>query len=623
MKRRTLAAIAIVALTVVAWPAAAPRYMSADEVRAGMVGVGRTVFEGDRIEEFKVHIIGVLRNTNGPRRNLVLARLEGGPLASMGVIAGMSGSPVYVDGRLLGAVAYSLGQFPKEPIAGITPIEEMIESAGPAPRRSPAGAVARLDLPLTADKVAAVLRLAFARFRQPFADSPADIRLDGLGLVDAPRAVEIGLLMRPIATPLALGGFSGMVRDTVSSALVEAGLVASPDASPLRGARSARAQEGAGAGATLRPGDPVGVNLITGDLVMGATGTVTEVDGTDVYAFGHSFYNLGTTEFPMTRAFVFALLPSFQTSLKIATTGETIGTFRQDRETAVAGTLGTGPALVPVRMSLETERGLRKTFEFQIVDDQLFTPLLTHITILNTLASYEREFGVATFTLKGSAKVRGHGEIAFDDVLAGDSPANGAAMTVVGPIAAVMGNAIERATLDGVDLRITTSERPRTSTLERVWLDTAKVRPGTTVSLKILLRTYRGDEVVRTVPIDIPANAAGSLSVLVSDGARLGQMEQRDARTAQPQSLDQMVRLLNKARRNNRLYIRLLRQDGGAVINGETLAALPPSVLAVMESDRNGGSFSPLRNAMAGEWEVATDSAVSGSRTLTVTIESH
>ncbi len=621
MKRQTLAAIAVIALTVAAWPTAAPRYMSVDEVRPGMVGVGRTVFEGDRVEEFKVHILGVLRNTNAPRRNLVLARLEGGPLASMGVIAGMSGSPVYIDGRLLGAVAYSLGQFPKEPIAGITPIDEMIESAGPAPRRSPGGTVARVDLPLTTDKVAAALRQACSRFRQPFADSPADIRLDGLGLVDAPRAAELGVLMRPIATPLALGGFSGPVRDTVSSALGDSGFVAMPDRSPLERARAAGAQDGGGS--PLKPGDPVGVNLITGDLVMGATGTVTEVDGRDVYAFGHSFYNLGTTEYPMTRAFVFALLPSVQTSMKIATTGETIGTFRQDRETAIAGTLGKGPALVPVRISLQTERGLRKTFDFQIVDDQLFTPLLTYLTVLNTLSSYEREFGVATFTLKGSAKVRGHGEVPFDDVLAGESPANSVAAAVVGPITALMGNAIERATIDGIDLSVTTSERPRTSTLERVWLDGAKVRPGTTVSLKVLVRTYRGDEVIRTVPIDIPANASGSLSVLVSDGPRLAQMEQRDPRTAQPRSLDQLVRLLNKARRNNRLYIRLLRQEGGAVINGEALAALPPSVLAVMESDRNGGSFSPLRNAMAGEWEVATDSAVSGSRTLTITIESH
>jgi hypothetical protein len=325
----------------------------------------------------------------------------------------------------------------------------------------------------------------------------------------------------------------------------------------------------------------------------------------------------------MTRAFVFALLPSLQSSMKIAATGETIGTFRQDRYTAVAGTLGKGPDLIPVRISLDTERGLRKTFEFHLVDDQLFTPLLAQLVVLNTLSSYEREFGVATFAVKGALTVRGRGDVTIDDVFAGESPATVAAMAVAAPVAVLMGNDAERAAIDGIDLRITTSERPRTSTIERAWIDIPTVRPGSTVTLKVLLRTYRGEDVVRTLPIEIPANASGSLSVLVSDGARLAQMEQRDARTARPQTLDQMVRLLNKARRGNRLYVRLLRQEAGAVINGEALAGLPPSVLAVMEADRNGGSFSPLRNAMTGEWEFAVDGAVSGSRTVTITIQSH
>jgi hypothetical protein len=624
MRLRTFApAVVVFALTVVAWPAAAPRYMSVDEVRPGMFGVGRTVFEGDRIEEFKVQLLGVLRNTNGPRRNMVLARLEGGPLAATGVIAGMSGSPVYVDGRLLGAVAFSVGQFAKEPIAGITPIEEMIESASPQPRRAPLDRVARLDLPLTQEKAAAALREAFARFRQPFADSPDDVRLAGFGLVEEPRAAQLGALMRPIATPLTLGGFSGSVRDTVSAVLQNSGFVPMPDARPSPPSSRGGTPPPPADAPLLRPGDPVGVNLITGDFVLGATGTVTEVDGIQVYAFGHSFYNLGTTQFPMTRAFVLAVLPSLTSSLKIVTTGETIGTFRQDRSTAIAGTLGKGPDLVPVRVSLDTERGLRKTFSFGVVDDQLFTPLLTYVAILNTLSSYEREFGTATFTVRGSAKVRAHGEVAFDDVFAGESPSAGAANAIVAPITALLGNDVERADLEAVELHITTSERPQTSTLERVWVDAVKVRPGTTVPLKVLTRTYRGDEVIRTISVEIPANASGSLSILVSDGGKLALMEQRDLRSAQPKSLDQMVRLLNKTRRGNRLYIRLLRQDAGAIVNGETMAGLPPSVLAVMESDRNGGGVSPLRNATAGEWEVATDGAVTGSRILTITIQSN
>jgi hypothetical protein len=621
MNPRSLCSVTVLALLVAAWPAAAPRYMSVDEVRPGMTGVGRTVFQGDRIEEFKVHILGVLRNVNGPQRNMVLARLEGGPLAETGVIAGMSGSPVYVDGRLLGAVAFSLGQFPKEPIAGITPIQEMVESAGPQTRRAPVDKKAHIELPITQEKMAHALREAFAWFQRPFAESPADIRFLGLGGGDDPRTAQLGVLLRPIATPLAIGGMAGPLPDAITGAFRDSGFV--PTMVDAAARQSVPDSAGPPGSPALRPGDPVGVNLVTGDFMMGATGTVTEVDGNQVYAFGHPFYNLGTTQFPMTRAYVYSVLPSLMSSMKIAMTGETVGTFFQDRSTAIAGTLGPGPALIPVRISLDTERGLKKSFTFHVVNDQLFTPLLTYVSILNTLSSYEREYGAATFSVKGTAKLRKHGAVTLDDVFTGESPSIGAATYVVAPLTFLLGNDVEPVELDEVNLQITTSERQQTATLERVWLDSVDIRPGTTLPLKLLLRTYRGEEVTRTVPIDIPANASGSMSILVSDGGKLAQFEQRDLRSAQPKALDQMVRLLNKARRNNRLYIRLLRQDAGAVINGENLSSLPPSVLAVMESDRNGGSFSPLRNATAGEWEVVTDNAVSGSRILTITIQGY
>ena len=618
MNARTLGVLAVAALLLVAWPTAAPRYMSIDEVRPGMTGVGRTVFDGDKVEEFTVHILGVLRNVNGPRRDMVLARLEGGPLAKTGVIAGMSGSPVYIDGRLLGAVAFSLGQFPTEPLAGITPIEEMIQAAGPQPRRAPADATTRLELPLTQDRVLASLGGAFSRFARPFADSPADVRFDGLGSVGSARAAELGVLMRPIATPLALRGFSGAVGDRLSGVLRDAGFMPMPDGASSSGQPAGqRAPVEPG----LRPGDAVGVNLITGDFVIGATGTVTEVDGSQVYAFGHPLYNLGATEFPMTRAYVYALLPSLLSSMKIAMTGETIGTFKQDRATAIVGTLGRGPDMVPVRLALDTERGLRKTFTFQVVTDQLFTPLLTYVSVLNTLSSYEKDFGAGTFTVTGTMKVRGHGEVALDDVFTGDSPSVGAAAYVVAPLTLLFSNDVEPVQIDGLDLRIVTSERPQTATLERIWVDAATIRPGTTVPLKMLLHTYRGEDITRTVPIDIPAGASGSLSISVSDGARLAQAEARDLKSGQVRTLDQLVRLINKSRKGNRLYIRLLRQDGGAVVNGESLPALPPSVQAVMDSDRNGGSVTLLRNAASGEREVAIGCAVSGSRTLTITVQ--
>jgi hypothetical protein len=459
----------------------------------------------------------------------------------------------------------------------------------------------------------AALRKAFARLQSPFADRPEDLQL--VAGLPAASDLRVGTWLRPIATPLALGGFSGSVSETVAEAFRTSGFI------PATGAQATQATPVASGNAPLRPGDAVGVNLISGDLSMGATGTVTEVDGNQVYAFGHPFYNLGPTEFPMTRAYVYTVLPSLASSQKMAVTGETIGTFQQDRSTAIAGTLGKGPSLIPVRIALDTERGLKKTLKFEVVKDQLFTPLLTYVSILNTLQAYEREFGAATFSVKGRATIKKYGDLPFEDVFTGESPSIGAAASVVGPITLLLGNDFEPVDLDGVDLTITTTERPQTLTLDRVWIDAVEPKPGTTVPLKIVLRTWRGEEITRTVPIDIPAFATGTLSVMVSDGPRLALADQRDLRLASPpNSVAQMIRQLNRTRRNSRLYIRLLGQNPGGVINGEVLSSLPPSVLAVMEADRNGGSFSPLRSATLGEWELATDNAVSGYRTLTITL---
>ena len=589
-----------------------------DELRAGMVGIGKTVFEGDRLDEFRVHILGVLRNVIGPRRDLILARLEGGPLANTGVIAGMSGSPVYIDGRLVGAVSYSLGQFAKEPIAGITPIGEMTEAATFAgPRRQ----VARVELqvPLTPEGLSASLRQAFSWMR-PFADSPNDIQVFGDGGLNT----AIGTLLRPIATPLTLGGFDAGVIDPVASAFRDQGFVPVMAGSSLLAPRLAQTAWGASPTARpLRPGDPVGVALMSGDLEIGATGTVTEIDGDRVYAFGHPFYGLGPTQFPMTRAHVLTVLPSLANSMKIASTGEVIGTFQQDRATTIAGTLGPGPALIPVRITLTSERGTQKTFEMAIVNDQLFTPTLTYLSILNTLGSYERQNGVASYAVRGTASLKEHGHVAFEDLFTGDRPSLGAAAYVVAPINFLLRNAFEDVELERLDLEIEASEEPRSATLERVWVDGRRPKPGATVKLKMLLRTYRGEEITRTLPVEIPASARGTVSIMVADGARLSQWEARELQIQplQTRGLPQMIRVLNNTRKHNRLYVRLLGRDNGAIVKGESLSSLPSSVMTVMESDRNGGSFRPLQNAMLGEWDIATEHAVTGTRTLTLAIE--
>src|SRR5437870_4899946 len=204
-------------------PYGATTQMGVNEIRPGMVGIGRTVFDGTHVEEFRANILGVLENVIGTHRNLILARLEGGPLANTGVIAGMSGSPVYVDGRLIGAVSYSLGTFSKEPIAGITPIAEMTDSTSFSAVR-PAGARIQIDFPLTQQSLTAAFRKTLA-LNRPFAGSPEDVRASGLSNVAGLSGGQLGTLLRPIATPLVMSGFGPELSDVLGAAFGAEGFI--------------------------------------------------------------------------------------------------------------------------------------------------------------------------------------------------------------------------------------------------------------------------------------------------------------------------------------------------------------------------------------------------------------
>jgi len=590
---------------------AAP-FLPASEVRPGMVGIGRTVFEGTRVEEFRANILGVLENVMGPRRSLILARLDGGPLAETGVIAGMSGSPVYVDGRLIGAVSYSLGSFSKEPLAGITPIEEMTDLAAlDTPR--PASARLQVELPITPAGLASAFRKALG-WQRAFADRPEDARLIGVSGIAGFGAGELGTVMRPIATPLVMSGFEPDLADTLAGVFRDQGFI------PVGSTAGTRPGEMPFDG-PLKPGDAVGVSFVEGDLMMGGTGTVTHIDGDRVYAFGHPMYNLGPTEFPMTRAYVYTVLPSLFTSTKLTGTGETIGTLLQDRATAISGRLGAAPSMLPVSMTLESSRGPARTFKFNVVRDQIFTTLMTYASLLNTLSSYERSFGVATYEVSGETRVEGHDPVMLDGIFSGDGMSVNAASYAIAPLTALLANVNEEVRVEALDLTFKSSEEPRTATLERVWIDEPRLRAGRTVPLKVLLRTYRGEDVIHTVNVAIPSHVRGPLSILVADGTQLQQMELRETRpSAQGPSVSQIVRSMNGARRSNTLYVKLMNGDAGAAVNGERLSALPPSVLAVHEANRSGANSTPLSAATLGEWELATSHAVSGTRALSVSV---
>ncbi|HSD65075.1 MAG TPA: SpoIVB peptidase S55 domain-containing protein [Vicinamibacteria bacterium] len=574
------------------------------DVRPGMQGVGRTVFEGARVDEFGVRILGVLENAVGPRQSLILARLEGGPLAETGVIAGMSGSPVFVDGKLVGAVAYAF-PFGKEPIAGITPIGDMVAAAEST---APRAASARLHTP---DHAAPLDRAAVAAaFRRPLRSLlPGAFRGEAL-----PPAVT-GAALSPLALPLV---FSGFEPDTFDWAR---GVFSTMGFAPVMGGGGAAAP---GPVPDLAPGAAVGVSLVEGDLDLSVTGTITYIDRGRVYAFGHPFYNLGPTRFPLKKAWVYSVFPSLQVSWKIAAALDAVGTMDQDRTTTISGFLGDAPRMIPVEVRLRSPRASERTFRFRVVEDELFTPLLGYVSLLSVLQGHERAMGAATLRLDARLALAGGREVRLHDVVAGEQPAQQAAAALAGPLALLVGNDFEQVTLEGLSVSVDAAETLETATIVRVWVDgPLPLRPGTVAPVKVQLRTHRGETVTESLSVSVPPSApTGTYTLLVADATTMDAIEQREMGPAGgARDLDHLLRKLNRLRTGSRVYARLTRPGGGAVVGGEYLPSLPGSVLSVLGSADQGTAVVRLPASAVWSGELATDRAVSGWRQVNVPVE--
>ncbi len=579
----------------------APAFFPIEDVRPGMTGIGRTVFAGDRIEEFQVHILGVISNVSGPKRDLILARLEGGPLANTGVIQGMSGSPVYIDGRLVGALSYSLGSFPKEPLAGITPIAEMTSAMSST---APRGNSSDLSLmwPATPSAVYGALTRLVSRAASPLGGLAQSLRVEGPSSL-----ADLAPSLRPIGAAMVFSGFDPNVDRDLRHALNASGGDQSPASSSTTKA-----------GGPLQPGDPIGVALIRGDLEMGATGTVTHVDGSRVLAFGHPFLGLGPSSLPMTRARIFAVIPSLDASLKISVLGPVIGTLTQDRATGIGGILGAGPSELTVNLTLTASGEPDRRLQFKVLHDQNLTPLFAYVAVLDALSAFERQTGALTLETTGRVSFGSAGSVAIDDLFSGDGVAAPAATIITAAIGAAAANEFRPALAESLDLTVRVSERIEMTTIERAWLDTTKPQAGATHTLQVLLRDYRGSTETISIPVTMPSQP-GPVTLLVADAPTLSALEDRDLRPGRPTSWPDLLTRLNSARRNNRLYVRLISSSTGTVVGGAALPALPASVRSVYEEDKTV-STAPVAKTVVGAWEQRLSRMVRGSRELSLVV---
>jgi hypothetical protein len=375
----------------------------------------------------------------------------------------------------------------------------------------------------------------------------------------------------------------------------------------------------------IQPGDSIGVALVTGDMDITSVGTVTHVDSSaqTVYAFGHPFFNMGPIAYPMTRADVQLVLPSLNTSFKMASTGPIVGTWLQDRTTAVKGILGANPRMIPLSVDVNTSRGQKRSFQVRVVNDEMFSPILVYTTLANILRTTERDFGSQTVEVSARLHMEDEPPIIIEDIFADPQPALAASAMVAAPLSFLMANDFRQVQINEVSVEIEASESLKTARLVRAWLDKDQVAPGGSVPLKLLMRSYRGEEMLERVDVDIPTNVAeGKLQLVIADATTISNIERRLIQARfEPRNLNQLIRALNGLRKNNRLYVRLNRPgSGGAIVAGEYLSSLPPSVLNVLEADQSSGSFIPVRSSTLWEYELKTDYSVSGSRVLEITV---
>lgn len=563
------------------------------QVRVGMRGVGYTVVRGTEPEAFEFEILGILENTF-PKQSLIVARLSGLGLEETGIAGGMSGSPVYVDGKLIGAVSYRLGSFPTEPVAGITPIENMLQIRSAEATRTSAAAASSV----TSGMLTAAADLLGGR--------SADL---------APlRPASAAAGIAPIGTPVTIGGIDPEVVRRISPLFETMGWRLS-----LGGTSQNPALTG-----PLVPGSSIAAQLMRGDVTFTAVGTVTWVDGDKVLAFGHPFLQGGNVDFPMAAAEVLMVLPSLADSQKLTAGGsEVLGSIRQDRQAGILGVIGASPSMVPVTVSVGGD-GVDEEFNFEMVADKSLSPTFLFIGLANALQSVGTTSGDSALEVSGEFSLAaGYEPVKIENRFS--SPAQAffsVAQTISSIYQLLYDNPFHPVEVQSVDLDITLRADLRVAEITRVWADRVELRPGESLELSVWLKPYRQPEVRIDIELQVPDDLApGPISILVGGAGVVTEEESSFVQgDLAPQSVEDIIRLLNRTRPSDRIYYQLSRTDKGAFYGGRLNPSLPPSVLDILSSSQTSGETMQLSKRVLYESSEPVEYVVSGEHRIELNV---
>jgi len=558
-----------------------------EQIHPGMTGYACTVFSGDQVEKFDLEVLGVMPNFLGPKQSIILVELKGPKVEHTGVVAGMSGSPVYLDGKLAGALSLKLGIFTKEAIAGVTPIADVL--------RPPVSG-------------------GSTQTAQTFQLPPTTV---------AQNTLPFGSALQPIETPLVFSGFQTAAVQQFAGQLQSYGLVAT------QGGSSSETKDDPNA--HLAPGDMAGMVLVRGDMSVNSACTVTAVQGDHVFLCGHPLMNLGDIQIPMARSEVVTTLSSSLASTKIVTMGDTIGTITGDHLTAVTGKLGAPPPMIPMDLSFVTGSNEKK-LHVEMIDHPKLTPLLVAMTAFNGVTQNALYGEGTTLRLTGEIQLKGHVPVKLENTFA---PTDSLAPDGM-PIALVMQNVFGRLftnnyeipEVEHVSMRVESQAGRNSYSIESAWLEAGEAAPGENLKVRVLLRPYRGEARIEETTVHVPDQIARgtSLRVLVSDAEWMNRASRgfsfggAAGGASGPAGLDQLIALINRERHNDRLYVGVFVPAPTMVWDDKELPNVPLSQISVVDGRPAPGSVQVLRESLSSESSVPLGGPVSGLISLNLQI---
>ena len=593
--------------------------MKLSEVRPGMVGHALTVFQGTKPEPFKIKVISVLRNFL-PKEDVILVRAEDPRVAFSGIVAGMSGSPVYIDGKLVGAIAFAWS-FSKEPIGGVTPIESMLAERA-RPRRSGEEVLVRGGtlpgieappakaptpspgpIPATPTPSAATPKLG-PRASAEFDPSASWARQLGLPPVASPGPTGEPRLIRA-SVPLAISGFSARTVAELADELRGSGLV------PMQAGGGRK--PGPLMAGHVEPGSAIGVELVRGDMSMVATGTVTYVDDSHVFAFGHPLFGIGEVYLPMVDAEIHAFLPSLSQSFKMSSPLHEVGTLVQDRQSCIIGNLDARTTMLPVDVRVLGPGAEPRLFHAEVARNRRLTPVLASLVVGNAIAHAEPDVADMIVTVSSKVGVKGFAPLELRDQVFSPDGVSARSLSLSRGLRAMgelLVNPYQPVVIDHLDVDVQVQYRRDVAEIVSVALPGVEVRAGDTVPLRITLRPYAAPEYVEIVPVVVPRTLAGStIKIEVATGA----MVRPDVPAAE--TLRGYIDNLRKAYSASSIVVTMHTQDDGASLRGRLIQGLPASALDTLRhtnQTRRAASFRiadrtvfPARQLVSGKQELS------------------